>query len=98
MDKSFKLVCHSMCLEDSFALYNRILNINLDKHVPVKSYNIERHYSQKWFNDNLRVMKKKRRCLEMKFMKKKTNAVWLELSQYKRNYNEALHKTRTKIL
>ena len=35
-DKSFKLVCHLIGFEDSFAIYNRILKDNLDKHVPVK--------------------------------------------------------------
>ena len=29
-----------------------------------------------------------------KFKKKKTDAVWLELSQYKKDYKDALHKTR----
>ena len=37
-------------------------------------------------NDNLSVMKKMIRCLKRKFKKEKTNAIWFELSQYKKNY------------
>ena len=56
-------------------------------------YNVGSQYSPKWFNDNLRVMKKRRRFLERK-IKEKTNAVWFKLSQYKKNYKETLHWNR----
>ena len=52
-------MCHSIGLEDNFALHNKILKDNLDKHAPVKYYNNRSHYSQKWFNDDLRAMKRR---------------------------------------
>ena len=65
-------MCHSIGLEDSVTQYNIILKGNLDEHAPYKYNNVGHHYSQKWFNDDLRVMKKRRRCLERKFNKEKT--------------------------
>ena len=39
-------------------------------------------------------MNRRKRCLERKIKKAKTDAVWLELSHYKKGYKKALDKTR----
>ena len=79
-------------------LYNNTLQSALDKQCPVSSRTVHLRPKQKWFNQELRELKRNKRAIERKWKKNKT-AWWShQLDAIKLLYKNAIFETRTKYI
>ena len=81
-------------LEDYVDEYNGTIREILDELCPIKSRLVKLDKSNKWYNNNLREMKRMKRRLERKFIKSPTPYNKTKFKQIKYDYNKLTKQTR----
>ena len=81
-------------LEDYVDKYNLTICEILDELCPIKSRLVKLDKSNKWYNNNLREMKRIKRRLERKFIKSPTPYNKTKFKQIKYDYNKLTKQTR----
>ena len=76
-------------------VYNSTLRLALDKQSPVISKTVRKRPNQKWFNSNLREMKRQKRAVEREWKKNPTSQLFDKLKDIKNQYKCACFNTRT---
>ena len=81
-------------LDDCVLLYNYTLSSILDKQCPVMNMRVKLRPRQKWFNSDLRNMKRQKRSIERQWKKYKTSSLEHELNAIKTLYKNACNDAR----
>ena len=84
----------NLSLEDAINLYNTTLKSILDEHCPIQHKTVRPRPLQKWYNDELRHLKRKKRAAEKKWKKLNTSSNKLEYDEVNKQYKDAIKLAR----
>ena len=84
-------------IDKATELYQSTLKNALDEQCEINEITVRNRPNQKWFNEDLRNLKREKRSVERTWKKRK-NAYWQDkLTKIKQDYKNAIFHTRTKF-
>ena len=88
---------HVTNIDKATELYQSTLKNALDEQCEINEITVRNRPNQKWFNEDLRNLKREKRSVERTWKKRK-NAYWQDkLTKIKQDYKNAIFHTRTKF-
>ena len=88
-------IFHEISLDNCVLLYNNTLTSILDKQCPITNMRIKKRVRQKWYNGDLRDIKRKKRSIERKWKKYHTCRWKSELDHIKLQYKKAIFDAKS---